>query len=70
MNISFKGFMQAVLFCVLTKAKEENMQICKQNVIAMKVVQENKRQILQKVRRLCRKHIFVNIDERFAINGI
>ena len=33
----------------------------------MKVVQENKRQFLQKVRSLCRKQIFVYIDEEFAI---
>ena len=36
----------------------------------MKVVQENYRQFLQKVRSLWRKQIFVYIDEKFAINGI
>ena len=36
----------------------------------MKVVQENKRQFLKKVRLLWRKQIFVYIDEEFAINGI
>ena len=36
----------------------------------MKVVQENKRQFLQKVRSLWGKQIFVYIDEEFAINGI
>ena len=36
----------------------------------MKIVQENKRQFLQKVRSLWRKQIFVYIDEEFAINGI
>ena len=39
-------------------------------MIAMKVVQENKRQLLQKVRSLWCKQIFVYIDEEFAINGI
>ena len=34
----------------------------------MKVVQENKRQFLQKVRSLRRKQFFVYIDEEFAIN--
>ena len=36
----------------------------------MKVVQENQRQFLQKVRSLCHKQIFVHIDEEFAINRI
>ena len=36
----------------------------------MKVVQENLRQILLKVQSLWPKHIFVYIDEEFAIIGI
>ena len=36
----------------------------------MKVVEENFRQLLQKVLCLWRKQIFVFIDEDFAINGI
>ena len=36
----------------------------------MKVVQENERQFLQKVRSLWRKQIVVYIDEKFAIIGI
>ena len=36
----------------------------------MKVVEENFRQLLQKVLCLWRKQIFVYIDEDFAINGI
>ena len=36
----------------------------------MNVVQENKRQFLQKVQSFWRKKIFVYIDEEFAINGI
>ena len=36
----------------------------------MKVVQENKRQFLQKVRSLWGDQIFVYIDEEFMINGI
>ena len=34
----------------------------------MKVVQENKRQFLQKVQSLWRQQIYVYIDEEFAIN--
>ena len=36
----------------------------------MKVVEENFRQLLQKVLCLWRKQIFVYIDEDFAINGV
>ena len=36
----------------------------------MKVVEENFRQLLQKVLCLWRKQIFVYLDEDFAINGI
>ena len=36
----------------------------------MKIVQENLRQFLHKVRILWRKQIFVYIDEEFAINRI
>ena len=39
-------------------------------MIAMKVVQENECQFLQKVRSLWRKRIFVYIDEEFAINRV
>ena len=39
-------------------------------MIAMKVVQENKHQFLQKVRSLWLNQIFVYIDEEFAINRI
>ena len=36
----------------------------------MKIVPENKRQFLQKVRSLWRKQICVYLDDEFAINGI
>ena len=36
----------------------------------MKVVEDNFRQLLQKVLRLWHKQIFVYLDEDFAINGI
>ena len=36
----------------------------------MKVVQENKRQFLQKVQNLLCKQIFVYLDEEFVIRGI
>ena len=39
-------------------------------MFAMKVVEENFRQLLQKVLCLWRKQIFVYIDEDFAINGL
>ena len=39
-------------------------------MIAMKVVQENECQFLQKVRSFWPKQIFAYIDEEFAINGI
>ena len=39
-------------------------------MIAMEVVEKNKRQFLHRIRSLWRKHIFVYKDEEFAINGI
>ena len=39
-------------------------------MFAMKVVEENFHQLLQKVLCLWRKQIFVYIDEDFALNGI
>ena len=39
-------------------------------MFAMKVVEENFRQLLKKVLCLWRKQIFVYIDEDFAINGL
>ena len=39
-------------------------------MFALKIVEENFRQLLQKVLCLWRKHIFVYIDEYFSINLI